>query len=64
MLGLAGPSAYMGNEGGEVLAGLVAPVLDHRMTFFYFIFLHIHYSYLLRYERKNRLHRLVVEMID
>jgi len=29
--GLAGPSAYMGNEDGEVLAGLVAAVLDRRI---------------------------------
>jgi len=31
-LGLEGPSAYVGNEDGELLAGLVAPVLDRRMT--------------------------------
>jgi len=30
-LGLAGPSAYVDNEDGEVLAGLVAPVLERRM---------------------------------
>ena len=30
-VGLAGPSAYVGSEDGEVLAGLVAPVLDRRM---------------------------------